>query len=684
MANFFTKKAKLIFFIYTIVLASVFILGCGFMTNYKDIMVNYSINPTSGKIEISSDTEGVVGTGKNSNLFQKFATYVFDEDKYVEMDLIRLNNLITKLDDNGKEVKGTKYAKIEDAEKARDTAYFTTIPKLQKDLAQYVDCDVKSVETEFAYFVNSNAEKNDDTLVKDTETLYGYEFEFYTQKRSRDEYEFKTNEDGSFKTNAAYQALIDEKNELQLKLDSIISDEDQAKIDKKTKVWTDSRNYQQYLKSALDKSKADFQTLYPEYVAYKNSSNPNATKLEDYENQIDELKEQILIYNILYSGRAISVNENGNLVEDKSKYIKIDADNDGEFNEYEVDLDGDGENGEVSNVFYDKNGVLTEVIIPTAELVYNKDTNEIEYLRITSTNFESELYGSGSNYKVDGENMFRNFVTRYLNVRNTDENYIKVKETYDALKDVEMDITNANILMQNYNKNYTAALNTYDTSVAQIDKLFSEIAFIKDDIKRVEDFEFPADFKFISDYLLDENGGYVLDDNGNKILSFEKSAFKVYEYRESLNEFNDLIFTFGLVSMIALAMLYVFANHSRRIYYKSNLFAGLILPLVPAIFGIIMIVNVLDLMGTFNDNYYLFNFVSVMQNNVTSGAAYDWSLPTIIDNFTCSDFTFILTMIIYIIIVVCSVFMMVYTLIRYKSCAKERTEIIDRAVANND
>ena len=98
MANFLKKKAKLLFFIYTIILSLVFIIGCSFMTNYKDIMVNVAIDET-GNVLISSTTEGVVGTGKNENLYKKFAQGMFTAD-YCAGEVERLNANIATLEAN--------------------------------------------------------------------------------------------------------------------------------------------------------------------------------------------------------------------------------------------------------------------------------------------------------------------------------------------------------------------------------------------------------------------------------------------------------------------------------------------------------------------------------------------------------------------------------------------------------
>ena len=65
----------------------------------------------------------------------------------------------------------------------------------------------------------------------------------------------------------------------------------------------------------------------------------------------------------------------------------------------------------------------------------------------------------------------------------------------------------------------------------------------------------------------------------------------IFDFQVAMSEFNDLIVTFGLIGIVCFAILLVFANHSRRIYYKSNLIAGIILPLVVVVFGIVMIVT---------------------------------------------------------------------------------------------
>ena len=158
----------------------------------------------------------------------------------------------------------------------------------------------------------------------------------------------------------------------------------------------------------------------------------------------------------------------------------------------------------------------------------------------------------------------------------------------------------------------------------------------------------------------------------------------VYDFSKDMNAYNDKLFGYAMFAIICFALLFVFSNHSRRIFYKSNLFAGIVIPIAVSVFTVFMIVDLLDLMGRFNDNYYFFNYISVLQDDTLSISAVDWGMPRIIDAFYCSSFTFILALILFITIIVASLFIAIYTIFRYKSCSDERAEIINKAVNARD
>lgn len=158
----------------------------------------------------------------------------------------------------------------------------------------------------------------------------------------------------------------------------------------------------------------------------------------------------------------------------------------------------------------------------------------------------------------------------------------------------------------------------------------------------------------------------------------------IFDFQESMSAYNDLIITFGIVGICTFALLLVFANHSRRIYYKSNLVAGIILPLVTVVFSIVMIVKCLDLMAVFNDNYELFNAVSVLQDPSHSALAYQKDFSYVQSLYSCNSTTFIVFTVLFIVIIIYSLFMSFYAFLKYNATKEERMEIIKKAVVEND
>ena len=81
----------------------------------------------------------------------------------------------------------------------------------------------------------------------------------------------------------------------------------------------------------------------------------------------------------------------------------------------------------------------------------------------------------------------------------------------------------------------------------------------------------------------------------------------VYDFQVLLSKVNDSIILFGTLSLVCFALLLVLSNHNRRIYYKSNLIGGIILPLLVITFNLVLIIKNLNVMGVFSDNSTLFN-----------------------------------------------------------------------------
>lgn len=162
-------------------------------------------------------------------------------------------------------------------------------------------------------------------------------------------------------------------------------------------------------------------------------------------------------------------------------------------------------------------------------------------------------------------------------------------------------------------------------------------------------------------------------------------GYTVFYFRQALDNFNTLLVWFAVFGFVCVAGLFIAANHSRRIYYKSNLIAGIIFPVAVIVFAIILVVNEFSLMSQLNENYNLFNLVSILQNPVNEQLSRpNRDVAVIAGMFNCNNLTFILFLILLAIVVIYSIFLIVYAIKRYNGCAKERQSILEKAGALND
>lgn len=162
------------------------------------------------------------------------------------------------------------------------------------------------------------------------------------------------------------------------------------------------------------------------------------------------------------------------------------------------------------------------------------------------------------------------------------------------------------------------------------------------------------------------------------------------EFRTSLDKYNDLILWYGIVSLIVFACLLILSNQSRRIYYKSNLIGGILLPLVNVVFSLVLIIQALPLISNINNptNKALYNVVSSIQNPVIGGnyvsiAASDATnltqINTIVSQFNVDATTLIMYIIFFAITAVFNIFLIVVAVMKYKATASERKDVLEKA-----
>jgi hypothetical protein len=182
----------------------------------------------------------------------------------------------------------------------------------------------------------------------------------------------------------------------------------------------------------------------------------------------------------------------------------------------------------------------------------------------------------------------------------------------------------------------------------------------------------------------------VVDEGGHNILYYGKDgvsfARTIFNFQVNMSSFNTTLLVFGIISLVCFAIMLIFSNQSRRVYYKSNLYIGVLMPLVNAVLSIVALIMNFGLFGEFNKNYDLYRVTAYLQDPniskiVKGGLKSNYSvLSNGVDQFGPQGYV-ILTIILAIVIIA-SVFMIVYSVYRYKECAKHRNDILERA-ANN-
>jgi len=199
-------------------------------------------------------------------------------------------------------------------------------------------------------------------------------------------------------------------------------------------------------------------------------------------------------------------------------------------------------------------------------------------------------------------------------------------------------------------------------------------------------------FDFFEVYDKDD----FVDNDGNKFENdFNKYKVQVYDFENSLNSLNTMILWFGIVTLVGVALLYLFSNNSRRIYYKSNLIVSVIFTLAVVIFGIIVLIKSFSVMGEFTKDSNLYNYVSVFQNQDLTTEAYQTACPIdgefhvagsidwVKNHFTCNVATFIGYDILFVVSIAYVVFVFILSLAKYKATTERRNELA-KVVATND
>lgn len=166
-------------------------------------------------------------------------------------------------------------------------------------------------------------------------------------------------------------------------------------------------------------------------------------------------------------------------------------------------------------------------------------------------------------------------------------------------------------------------------------------------------------------------------------LAWDEIKMVIYNYQCDMSSLNTFFVYFAIVGIVCFAAMLICSNHSRRIYYKSNLVAGIAAPLVTIVMAVVCIVRNISMMGVFNANYQIFNEVSVIQNPRTTQTDLKKGYEYISTLYPASSMTYILFTVLFAVIIIYSVVLMVLSIKKYKSTTELRNEVIRRAVENN-
>lgn len=153
----------------------------------------------------------------------------------------------------------------------------------------------------------------------------------------------------------------------------------------------------------------------------------------------------------------------------------------------------------------------------------------------------------------------------------------------------------------------------------------------------------------------------------------------IYQFQTSMSAYNDMIIYFGLFGIVMFAGLLLLSNHNRRIYYKSNLIGGIVLPIFVIGFAIYMIILDIGLLAYFEENIELFNITSLLKNPNGYETISQQAYPVLMEKFSLNNAVFFVCIALLVIVIAYSVFLCFYANYKYKETAAEREEILRKA-----
>jgi hypothetical protein len=192
-------------------------------------------------------------------------------------------------------------------------------------------------------------------------------------------------------------------------------------------------------------------------------------------------------------------------------------------------------------------------------------------------------------------------------------------------------------------------------------------------------------------FVANSEGQYAAKDGwGIDRLFADRDDFLnfIVDFRNELNSFNTALLWFGIVGLIMFAIMLIAGNHNRNVYYISNLIVGVLCSLTMIIFGFILLIKNIQLIGRFNDDAKLWQAVSIAQQKGNDSAQTIYIDAYITENKpeeyyagenNVNSTTLITTMIFMIISIGYSVFTLIHTIRKYLATKAHRKEILERA-----
>lgn len=170
----------------------------------------------------------------------------------------------------------------------------------------------------------------------------------------------------------------------------------------------------------------------------------------------------------------------------------------------------------------------------------------------------------------------------------------------------------------------------------------------------------------------------------NGLGDAKPDMWKIYNFQQSLNDFNNIILYFGVAALVLFAVLMIAGNQSRKVYYLSNLVTGVAVPSVIAVLSIVLISLNSGFYGKFNEGYDIYNRASLLIEEKDGSVNSQLSIEELTKLYNCDTTTFTIYNLLFILILIASLAMVGYAIYRYISSTEKRNQIIARAVSENE